>query len=106
MSDDQVGGLPEEPTPEDEFENLVLDDDFVRAGTYEPPARTRFAIARYGEKKTSWRQGTEPTSDRRRRGRAATAERHGGRVSPSLSARLPLIVAIIAVAIAAFLIFR
>jgi hypothetical protein len=106
VSDDQVGGLPEEPKAEDEFENLVLDDDFVRAGTYEPPARTRFAIARYGEQKTSWRQGAEPTSERRRRGRSATAEHHGDRLSPSVSARLPLIVAIVAVAIAAVLIFR
>lgn len=107
MSDDQVGGLPEEPKAEDEFENLVLDDDFVRAGSYEPPARTRFAIARYGEQKTSWRQGTDAAGERRRRGRQATAERHrGGRWSPSLSARLPLIVAIVAVAVAALLIFR
>ena len=36
-------------------DRVVFDDDFVRAGVYEPPARTRIAIARYGGKSTSWR---------------------------------------------------
>jgi hypothetical protein len=39
------------------FDNLVLDDDFIRGGVYEPPARTRDAIARHGHDKTSWRHG-------------------------------------------------
>jgi Zn-dependent protease len=40
----------------DEFDDVRLDEDFIRAGRYEPPARTRAAIARYGSAPTSWRQ--------------------------------------------------
>ena len=46
------------PDPEpDPFDDLVLDENFVRGGTFEPPARTRLAIARYGDVETSWRHG-------------------------------------------------
>lgn len=38
----------------DPFDDLVLDEDFVRGGAYEPPARTRGAIARHAGT-TSWR---------------------------------------------------
>ena len=37
-------------------DGIAFDDDFVRGGVYEPPARTRAAIARYGSQQTSWRQ--------------------------------------------------
>jgi len=38
-----------------DIDQVVFDDDFVRAGVYEAPARTRIAIARDGGKATSWR---------------------------------------------------
>lgn len=40
----------------DDLEGVRFDDDFVRGGVYEPPARTRAAIARYGDDASSWRQ--------------------------------------------------
>jgi hypothetical protein len=36
-----------------------FDDDFVRAGRYEPPARTRLSIAQLGGQ-TQWRPAPEP----------------------------------------------
>jgi hypothetical protein len=110
----------------DPFDNLVLDDDFVRGGSYEPPARTRVAIARYGGRQTSWRHGgglhdqsrtknaaTPATVVRgRRRPRAVPDARHESRFgehrggfSSSASSRLPLIVSLVVVAIAALLMF-
>lgn len=101
----------------DPFDNLVLDDDFVRGGSYEPPARTRVAIARYGGRQTSWRHGgglhgqsRDPNSARP--APAANPVRHsrlGARassLSPSAASRLPLVISLVVVAIAAFLMFR
>jgi Zn-dependent protease len=66
------------PGPEDS-DGFVFDDDFVRKGVYEPPARTRAAIARYGGKSTSWRHPLPPalqpvtkTPPARRQSTAAT----------------------------------
>lgn len=42
------------------FEGLILDDAFVRGGQYEPPARTREAIARLAGQDTSWRRPAAP----------------------------------------------
>jgi hypothetical protein len=42
-------------TSGDPFDGLVLDEAFIRGGIYEPPARTRIAIARFGNQQTSWR---------------------------------------------------
>jgi Zn-dependent protease len=44
----------------DPFDGLVLDDDFAKGGTHEPPARTRDAIARLGGRQTSWRHSGPP----------------------------------------------
>ena len=118
MAEDPTdGSLPESAgQPTDEFADLVLDDSFVRGGAYEPPARTRFAIARYGDQQTSWRQGgvrrnpARPSPQRqptrsRRPGRSAARPTHPAHMSPAM-ARLPLIVTIVVVALAAFLVFR
>jgi Zn-dependent protease len=43
-----------------DIDGVVLDDEFVRAGVYEAPARTRIAVARYGGKSTSWRHPIPP----------------------------------------------
>lgn len=114
-------GVPEEsneepagePLPDDEFASLVLDDDFVRGGTYEPPARTRLAIARYGDRQTSWRHGgglsvrrsadtrTTPSQSKPKRPRATS-----GPVAPSpLLAKLPIIASVVVVAVFAYLMF-
>jgi hypothetical protein len=103
----------------DEFDGLVFDDEFVRGGTYEPPARTRVAIARYGDQQTSWRHGggmrraqpsraPEAGSGRRPRQRASsrpTRPTNSALPSPAM-ARLPLIITVVVVAIAAFLVFH
>jgi Zn-dependent protease len=44
----------------DDVDGVVFDDEFVRQGVYEAPARTRVAIARYGGKSTSWRHPLPP----------------------------------------------
>jgi len=105
--DDASSSTPAENS--DEFEKLVLDDDFVRGGAYEPPARTRAAIARHGDRQSSWRHGggspkpqTPRTPDGRRPGARPT---HPALPSPAM-ARLPLIITMIVVGIAAFLVFR
>jgi len=121
VADDQADGQ-ETGAAGDEFDNLVLDDSFVRGGAYEPPARTREAIARYGDKQTSWRHGgglgstpggppearaaggRRAASARSWRGRRATSPSRSP--STSLSSRLPLIISIAVVAIAAFLMLR
>lgn len=46
----------------DPFESLILDEDFVKGGVHEPPARTRDAIARLAGKETSWRHPLQPGS--------------------------------------------
>ena len=132
MADEPTDGdVPEQAgEPADEFDGLVLDDNFVRDGAYEPPARTRVAIARYGNQQTSWRHGgglrrppaqplpPQQSAGARRPGRAARSSgpsrsnRRGAPRStpPALPspamARLPLIVTIVVVAVAAFLTFR
>lgn len=45
---------------EDPFDGLVIDEDFVKGGVHEPPARTRKAIARDGGSQTSWRYPISP----------------------------------------------
>ncbi len=102
----------EDATEADEFTGLVFDEDFVRSGTYEPPARTRLAIARYGGQQTSWRHGAAPESSGTdaapaRPGRAGRAGRAGRPARPARPARpyvagswverLPLIAAVAAV---------
>jgi len=100
----------------DEFDGLVFDDEFVRGGTYEPPARTRVAIAKYGDEPTSWRHGggtrksqpsraPETRGGRRPRQRASSRSSHSALPSPAM-ARLPLIITVLVVAVAAFLVFR
>lgn len=101
----------------DPFDHLVLDADFVRGGSYEPPARTRVAIARYGGRQTSWRHGGGLHDQSRRpnapKGQPATSSprrsrftSRAGSFSSSASSRLPLVISIVVVAIAAFLMFR
>jgi hypothetical protein len=51
------GSDEDTPTDEQNFDEVVLDESFIRGGAYEPPARTRAAIARYAGEKTSWRHG-------------------------------------------------
>jgi hypothetical protein len=61
-----VSGGNEEPDP---FEGLVLDEEFVRAAaTFEPPARTREALARHPvrELPRSWDPGRAKRASRRR----------------------------------------
>jgi Zn-dependent protease len=51
-------------------DGIALDDAFVRAGVHEPSARTRAAIAQFGDEPSSWRHtgpratGVAPASDR------------------------------------------
>jgi hypothetical protein len=143
MPDDRVDGRADEPRPDDpnrsngstdsgtrssssadEFDSLVLDEGFVRGGPYEPPARTRLAIARYGNQQTSWRHGGGLQGPSQRRGSSGSAPRKsrsvGRKASPprrpdrsaqralpaSVSSKLPLIVSVVVVLIAAFLMLR
>ncbi|MGH8890833.1 MAG: hypothetical protein ACRDV3_13880 [Acidothermaceae bacterium] len=116
MADDQAGQEPEDQA--DPFDNWVLDDDFVRGGSYEPPARTRVAIARFGGRQTSWRHGGG-LHDQSRERRSADLQRSplprrppkrpGAPrkiVSSSAESKLPIIVTIVVVVIAAYLLFR
>jgi hypothetical protein len=64
---------------DDEIDNWVLDEDFVRSGPHEPPARTRAAIARHGGKQTSWRQPGVPAGMEVTRRPAGSIERQLGR---------------------------
>jgi hypothetical protein len=119
--DDPTAPFAEQPA--EGLDGLVLDDAFVRAGAYEPPARTRVAIARYGGRQTSWRHAGGLTDPARRGERApatsmprpgapASARRSSFRrlrlptLTPAVRDRLPLAVAIVVVAIAAFFMFR
>ena len=111
-----------QPAPDldvtDPFDNVVLDDDFVRGGSYEPPARTRVAIARFGGQQTSWRHGGGLHDQSRQRRSAdpqpsVVARRMPKRpgaprriVSSSAESKLPIIVTVVVVAIAALLMFR
>ncbi|MCK9893560.1 septum formation family protein [Frankia sp. AgB32] len=63
-----------EPDP---FADLVLDENFVRSATrYEPPARTRSALARFGSP-------DDPTSRKTARRQRAGRSGHGRTPSPS-----------------------
>lgn len=130
MTDDPTDSPSSAASPEggDELEGLVLDENFVRGGAYEPPARTRVAIARYGDQQTSWRHGgglrrgsaqpaAQPGSSRANR---SSQRRSGARpprqpgpsrgahpALPSpLLAKLPIIITAVVVAVAAFMVFR
>jgi Zn-dependent protease len=74
-------------TGDDELDNIRLDEDFIRGGKYEPPARTRAAIAKYGSEASSWRQAAplQPPSAALRRRRAPARAGHSARsqVRPS-----------------------
>ena len=64
----------------DDLDGWVFDDDFVRGGRHEPPARTRAAISEHGGRQTSWRQpgapvGAEPQRSRKRRRSSTRAVR-------------------------------
>lgn len=66
----------------DDTDHWVLDDDFVRGGRPEPPARTRAAIARYGGQQTSWRQHGNPAGADNRIRPAGHIERRLGNAAP------------------------
>jgi hypothetical protein len=94
----------------DVFDGLVLDETFVKGGAYEPPARTRQAIARFGDEQTTWRYGggigrPVPTS-------SPTARRRSARAASSSSAQrnwvswLPLIVSALVVIFFAVAVYR
>lgn len=72
----------------DELDDVQLDEEFIRAGRYEPPARTRDAIARYGSAPTSWRQAAplQPATPTSKRGAfRSTGRAHGRRQGSSRS---------------------
>jgi hypothetical protein len=102
---------PERPaeTP-DVFEGLVLDENFVRGGAYEPPHRTREAIGRYQGEPSSTRYGAplRPVDDlpgrkkKTRKVRSTRAPMRSGR--RDLASWLPLTAAITVVAL--LLLFR
>lgn len=118
MTQEQPDWPNTEPESEpDPFDNLVLDDDFVRGGSYEPPARTRVAIARFGGRQTSWRHGGGLHDvSRQRQANRPDAEpvrrlpgkprRRNSPLTSSAESKLPIIVALVVVVIAAVLIFR
>ena len=91
----------------DDRDDWTLDEEFVRGGRHEPPARTRDAIARLGSQQTSWRQhGLPDGADETRRG-AGTVEHSLGKgingtgVSPRLRNAGRWVFAIFAIAVAA-----
>ncbi len=59
---------------DDPFDELVLDEDFIRGGRYEAPARTREALARHPSAPDPWRapEPPPPRQPRRRARRAVT----------------------------------
>jgi hypothetical protein len=109
VPDDQFGVGGNEPdadtVPEvvDVFDGLVLDDDFVRGGVYEPPARTREAIARHGNDRTSWRHGgglhQPPVPAKKLANPPARPPRRVTKRRDRLIASLPAIVAVLVVAL-------
>lgn len=102
MPEDHLGELPEEPVPPDEFDRVVFDEEFVRGGSYEPPARTRAAIARFGNQQTSWRHGGGRDASVPAERRARSARPRPG----SWVERLPLIVTIAVVAVVLILAYH
>jgi hypothetical protein len=119
MATDPAVPEPEEPAgtepahPDeapDVFEGLVLDENFVRGGAYEPPHRTRAAIGRFQAESSSTRYGAplRPVEDlpghkkKVRKIRANRAPLRAGR--RDLASWLPLTAAITVVAL--LLLFR
>ena len=82
MSDDQPPESLEPPSAEDPWaflDKMQFDEEFIRGGRHEPPARTRESIARYGGQRTSWRHGS-PSPAGAGAGRGPGAKRaHRGR---------------------------
>jgi Zn-dependent protease len=80
----------------DDADSLVFDDDFVRQGVYEPPARTRVAIARYGGQSTSWRHPLPPAYQPVARAKASPRKDRATTRSFSVSWLFSLMVAALA----------
>jgi hypothetical protein len=106
MADDPQAPTPDQPPgphePEhDVFEGLVLDENFIRGGAYEPPHRTREAIGRFKDDEASARYAAplRPVDGSNRANRAPI--RAGRR---ELASWLPMTAAITVVAL--LLIFR
>ncbi len=111
MADDSVSSTPDPTDPEktdpektpDVFDGLVLDENFVRGGTFEPPHRTRDAIGRYQGDQSSARYGAplqpvESIASGRKKTKRVRANRGASRpVRRDLASWLPMTVAIIAV---------
>ena len=58
-------------------DGFVFDEEFVRGGVHEPPARTRAAIAQYGQGKSSWRHpAPNVAAGRRPKNRRGWFRRH------------------------------
>jgi hypothetical protein len=89
----------------DVFEGLVLDENFVRGGAYEPPHRTREAIGRHQSESLRYSAPLRPVDDLpgRKKARKAKAKqaRPGRR---DLASWLPLTAAITVVVL--LLLFR
>jgi hypothetical protein len=98
MADDPHAPEPADPEPPDVFEGLVLDENFVRGGVYEPPHRTREAIGRHDNQVNRLYPVDTPARTARRNTRAARASRaNRGAVRSGrrdLASWLPLTVAI------------
>ncbi len=72
----------DDDVPEFDWDNAAsaFDEDFVKGGVHEPPARTRSAIAKFGEQEESRRFGAAPAKGARpgRKPRRAHAPRNRG----------------------------
>ena len=101
----QPGRGDEQP---DVFEGLVLDENFVRGGAYEPPHRTREAIGRYQGESMRYSAPLRPVDDlpgRKKKTRKIRANRGPMRAGRrDLASWLPLTAAITVVAL--LLLFR
>jgi hypothetical protein len=82
---------PHDPGGLDDLDRIRLDEEFIRGGVYEPPARTRAAIAKYGDAATSWRQAApvQPGRDaaKRETGRSPARSRPAPHARTAASAR-------------------
>jgi len=91
----------------DDHDDWILDEEFVRDGRHEPPARTRDAITRLGGHQTSCRQHGLPAGAEETRRGAGPGERYLGKgvtgtgVSPRLSKAARWTIGVFAVAVAA-----
>jgi hypothetical protein len=121
MADDPKAQAPDPSEPVDNpplgdqpdhdvFDGLVLDENFVRGGAYEPPHRTRAAIGKFKEDQASERYGAPLRPiDGGRKDRKATRRIRAGRQAArsgrrELASWLPLTAALTVVAL--LLIFR